>query len=238
MGVVAADGTYRLIDSGPLPEAVAASAAIPFVFAPVNVPGALLAAPRRPCFGACQVITRVGFQQWECAACLSSMLFLLVRAALRRHVIDRDLRPVLYHAGTYLCTPASSLAPCIDQKHAPRAVCQLLNGGAAQCEQRGVKAADAWKTGARTCKPSSWALVHVGFTECMPGVVTHSGVVRRPGRPGPLQGWRPGGPRGVERMAAQAGRARSARGSGERRRGRAAGADPPHRAQHLVQRRR
>lgn len=40
VGVVCQDGRYRLIDSGPLPEAVAASAAIPFIFAPVNVPGA------------------------------------------------------------------------------------------------------------------------------------------------------------------------------------------------------
>jgi predicted acylesterase/phospholipase RssA len=40
VGVVCKDGRYRLIDSGPLPEAVAASAAIPFVFAPVHVPGA------------------------------------------------------------------------------------------------------------------------------------------------------------------------------------------------------
>ena len=39
MGVVTKEGQYRLIDSGPLPEAVAASAAIPFVFAPVHVPG-------------------------------------------------------------------------------------------------------------------------------------------------------------------------------------------------------
>ena len=39
------EGEYRLIDSGPLPEAVAASAAIPFIFNPVNIPGAR-AAPR------------------------------------------------------------------------------------------------------------------------------------------------------------------------------------------------
>lgn len=39
MGVVDSEGQYRLVDSGPLPEAVAASAAIPYIFAPVNVPG-------------------------------------------------------------------------------------------------------------------------------------------------------------------------------------------------------
>lgn len=41
VGVVTADGEHVLIDSGPLPEAVVASAAIPFVFSAVDVPGAL-----------------------------------------------------------------------------------------------------------------------------------------------------------------------------------------------------
>lgn len=36
---VGLDGEYVLLDSGPLPEAVAASAAIPFVFENVAVPG-------------------------------------------------------------------------------------------------------------------------------------------------------------------------------------------------------
>ncbi len=39
VGVVSADGRYRLIDSGPLPEAVAASAAIPYIFEPLQIPG-------------------------------------------------------------------------------------------------------------------------------------------------------------------------------------------------------
>eukprot|EP00879_Flechtneria_rotunda_P002076 GHRR01002255.1.p1 GENE.GHRR01002255.1~~GHRR01002255.1.p1 ORF type:complete len:329 (+),score=124.55 GHRR01002255.1:736-1722(+) len=39
VGVVTADGLHVLIDQGPLPEAVAASAAIPFIFATVDVPG-------------------------------------------------------------------------------------------------------------------------------------------------------------------------------------------------------
>jgi predicted acylesterase/phospholipase RssA len=40
VGVVTAEGEHLLIDSGPLPEAVAASAAIPFIFSSVDVPGA------------------------------------------------------------------------------------------------------------------------------------------------------------------------------------------------------
>ncbi len=39
VGVVTASGEHQLIDSGPLPEAVAASAAIPFIFESVSVPG-------------------------------------------------------------------------------------------------------------------------------------------------------------------------------------------------------
>lgn len=39
VGVYTRDGTYRVVDSGPLPEAVVASAAIPVVFEHVNVPG-------------------------------------------------------------------------------------------------------------------------------------------------------------------------------------------------------
>ncbi|KAK9868822.1 hypothetical protein WJX84_006542 [Apatococcus fuscideae] len=39
VGVVTRQGQHMLIDSGPLPEAVAASAAIPFIFGPVAIPG-------------------------------------------------------------------------------------------------------------------------------------------------------------------------------------------------------
>ncbi|CAD7696476.1 unnamed protein product [Ostreobium quekettii] len=39
VGVIDSNGQHRLIDSGPLPEAVAASGAIPVLFAPVDVPG-------------------------------------------------------------------------------------------------------------------------------------------------------------------------------------------------------
>lgn len=38
-GVVDAEGKHRLIRSGPLPEAIAASGAIPFIFMPIDVPG-------------------------------------------------------------------------------------------------------------------------------------------------------------------------------------------------------
>lgn len=40
VGVVTADGRHVLLDSGPLPEAVAASAAVPYMFQAVDVPGA------------------------------------------------------------------------------------------------------------------------------------------------------------------------------------------------------
>jgi hypothetical protein len=39
VGVVDSSGRHVVISSGPLPEAVAASAAIPFVFAAVDIPG-------------------------------------------------------------------------------------------------------------------------------------------------------------------------------------------------------
>ncbi len=39
VGVVTSSGEHLLIDSGPLPEAVAASAAIPYIFEAVHVPG-------------------------------------------------------------------------------------------------------------------------------------------------------------------------------------------------------
>jgi predicted acylesterase/phospholipase RssA len=39
VGVVTADGEHMLVDHGPLPEAVAASAAIPLIFSSVDLPG-------------------------------------------------------------------------------------------------------------------------------------------------------------------------------------------------------
>ena len=41
VGVVSWTGQYKLISSGCLPEAVAASIAIPFIFGAVDIPGGL-----------------------------------------------------------------------------------------------------------------------------------------------------------------------------------------------------
>jgi hypothetical protein len=57
VGVYTRDGQYKVIDSGPLPEAVVASAAIPVMFESVNVPG----------IGACMdggKHDRVGLRGW------------------------------------------------------------------------------------------------------------------------------------------------------------------------------
>ena len=63
--VVSASGEYLLIDSGPLPEAVAASAAIPVLFAPVPVPGSLAALGPFKDGGA---LDRVGLGAWRARA--------------------------------------------------------------------------------------------------------------------------------------------------------------------------
>jgi hypothetical protein len=58
VGVWTRDGKYHVIDSGPLPEAVVASAAIPVVFENVHVPG----------FGPCMdggKFDRVGLEGWQ-----------------------------------------------------------------------------------------------------------------------------------------------------------------------------
>lgn len=58
VGVYTRDGQYRVIDSGPLPEAVVASAAIPFLFEHVPVPGV----------GQCMdggKFDRVGLEGWQ-----------------------------------------------------------------------------------------------------------------------------------------------------------------------------
>lgn len=49
VGVVTADGEHVLVDQGPLPQAVAASAAIPFIFSSVDVPGGVLARSSAGC---------------------------------------------------------------------------------------------------------------------------------------------------------------------------------------------
>ncbi|KAF5830249.1 acyl transferase/acyl hydrolase/lysophospholipase [Dunaliella salina] len=62
--VSAVDGKHVLVDSGPLPEAVAASAAIPLLFQPVKLPGYSrlnLLSPFKD--GGC--VDRVGLQSWR-----------------------------------------------------------------------------------------------------------------------------------------------------------------------------
>ena len=59
MGVVSKDGEYRLIDSGPLPEAVAASAAIPYIFNPVHIPGGVQLLAQWVCQASCPKLRRV-----------------------------------------------------------------------------------------------------------------------------------------------------------------------------------
>ncbi|KAG2429104.1 hypothetical protein HYH02_014142 [Chlamydomonas schloesseri] len=62
VGVVTADGEHLLIDSGPLPEAVAASAAIPIIFQAVDVPGHV---SRHGPFKDGGVVDRVGLKAWR-----------------------------------------------------------------------------------------------------------------------------------------------------------------------------
>jgi predicted acylesterase/phospholipase RssA len=61
VGVVTRDGAHVVIDSGPLPEAVAASAAIPALFAPVSIPGREGVGP----FKDGGVVDRTGLRQWR-----------------------------------------------------------------------------------------------------------------------------------------------------------------------------
>lgn len=61
VGVVAADGRHVLLDSGPLPEAVAASAAIPGLFAPLAIAGA----PHPGPFRDGGVVDRTGLRAWR-----------------------------------------------------------------------------------------------------------------------------------------------------------------------------
>ncbi|GBF93910.1 hypothetical protein Rsub_06159 [Raphidocelis subcapitata] len=59
VGVVNGDGEHVLIDSGPLPEAVAASAAIPFIFSSVDVPGKYSSLKDGG------VVDRIGLKAWR-----------------------------------------------------------------------------------------------------------------------------------------------------------------------------
>ena len=61
VGVVDAQGVHTIIDSGPLPEAVAASAAIPGMFAPLAIPHAVSPGPFRD--GG--VVDRTGLRAWR-----------------------------------------------------------------------------------------------------------------------------------------------------------------------------
>lgn len=61
VGVVTQDGEHVLIDSGPLPEAVAASAAIPFIFSGVEIPGHRSSMPMKD--GG--VVDRIGLKAWR-----------------------------------------------------------------------------------------------------------------------------------------------------------------------------
>ena len=70
VGVVGADGVHRVVSSGMLPAAVAASAAIPCIFTPVSIPGA--AASGAAASGACvlparKLLARSGPQGRACA---------------------------------------------------------------------------------------------------------------------------------------------------------------------------
>lgn len=60
VGVVGSDGKHHLIHQGPLPEAVAASAAIPGLFEPVHIEGF----EHSPCSDG-GTVDRVGLRQWR-----------------------------------------------------------------------------------------------------------------------------------------------------------------------------
>ena len=71
--VLDAEGNYVLVDSGPLPEAVAASAAIPFLFARVDIPGRENEGP----FADGGAMERVGLLPWRAReGCDASVLAL------------------------------------------------------------------------------------------------------------------------------------------------------------------
>jgi hypothetical protein len=79
VGVLTRDGTYKVVDSGPLPEAVVASAAIPFLFEHVSVPG----------IGQCMdggKFDRVGLVGWQERAKLKGSS----RSATLVHLISRS----------------------------------------------------------------------------------------------------------------------------------------------------
>uniref|UniRef100_A0A7S1SMC6 PNPLA domain-containing protein n=1 Tax=Tetraselmis chuii TaxID=63592 RepID=A0A7S1SMC6_9CHLO len=76
-GVVCRDGSHRVINTGALPEAVAASAAIPILFAPVRIPGQDTGPFRDG-----GKVDRIGLKQWR---------------EFRRGRKDGSLPPALVH---------------------------------------------------------------------------------------------------------------------------------------------
>lgn len=60
VGVVTAEGKHMLVDRGPLPEAVAASAAIPFIFQNVHIPGT-----KGGPYKDGGVVDRIGLKAWR-----------------------------------------------------------------------------------------------------------------------------------------------------------------------------
>jgi len=60
VGVMAPDGEHRLLNSGPLPEAVAASCAVPYLFAPVRVEGTAYRDG-----GAADRLGLIGWRRWR-----------------------------------------------------------------------------------------------------------------------------------------------------------------------------
>jgi predicted acylesterase/phospholipase RssA len=87
VGVVAADGRHVLLDSGPLPEAVAASAAIPGLFAPLAIAGA----PHPGPFRDGGVVDRTGLRAWRARRASQAA------SAARRGVSPSPPPPALVH---------------------------------------------------------------------------------------------------------------------------------------------
>ncbi len=93
VGVIARGGAHRLVSSGPLPEAVAASCAIPWLFAPVRVGRARLADGG--------IVDRTGVRAWRTLRPEKRVLLHLVASS-------RDLEPEPVPEGvTVVETPAS-----------------------------------------------------------------------------------------------------------------------------------
>ena len=78
VGVVNAKGEHEILDSGPLPEAVAASAAIPILFAPVTIPDNASSPFRDGGFR-----DRIGLQIW--------------RQQRRKTYLQEDAPPAIVH---------------------------------------------------------------------------------------------------------------------------------------------